>query len=151
VVRKCSQAGARRSLRIRLNTTTARDWLPLLRGLPSQVKGAGFRVQSRRCSWVRIPSPAPNYSKLRILISFSLCILHPRQGSPRAGQRRSTDYHELCELCGWVRSSLSRPLLIVNVDLALACRLDRQKYCSSALDRRRPACARVQAQEAGRA
>ena len=31
----------------------------LLRGLPSQVKGAGFRVQSRRCSWVRIPFPAP--------------------------------------------------------------------------------------------
>lgn len=32
-----------------------------MRGLPSQVKGAGFRVQSRRCSWVRIPSPAPTH------------------------------------------------------------------------------------------
>ena len=32
-----------------------------MRGLPSQVKGAGFRVQSRRCSWVRIPSPAPKH------------------------------------------------------------------------------------------
>lgn len=29
-----------------------------VRGLPSQVKGAGFRVQSRRSSRVRIPSPA---------------------------------------------------------------------------------------------
>ena len=29
------------------------------RGLPSQVKGAGLRLLSRRGSWVRIPPPAP--------------------------------------------------------------------------------------------
>ena len=53
-------------LRILLNSTSASGMLPHLRGLPSQVKGAGFRVQSRRCSWVRIPSPAP------IHIGFSI-------------------------------------------------------------------------------
>ena len=31
----------------------------LLRGLPSQVKGAGLRTLSRRGSWVQIPPPAP--------------------------------------------------------------------------------------------
>lgn len=31
----------------------------MLRGLPSQVKGEGLKIPSRRGSRVRIPSPAP--------------------------------------------------------------------------------------------
>ena len=44
------------------------------RGLPSQVKGAGFRVPSRRGSRVQIPPPALTIF-IRVSISYSNFIL----------------------------------------------------------------------------
>ena len=47
--------------------------------MPSQVKGAGLRLLSRRGSWVRIPPSAPSISSIRV----------PTHAWP------VTDYHEV--------------------------------------------------------